>query len=110
MTDSAPSILSAQPWYTSAVQKSQVTAALSALLALSPKVGSLLGLHTPADVQAAVEAVFGVIALIAPVIGSIYRAHSTVQPLTLTQKAADAHPTNLTASAPIYQPPKDTPK
>jgi hypothetical protein len=136
MTDPAPSTLPAQPWYTSAVQKSQVTAAISALLALSPKLGSLLGLNTPVEVQAAVEAVFGVIALIAPVIGSILRAHSTVQPLTLTQKGADTHPTNLAVGAnappstpppivasapsaiippdptrpphPLYQPPKDT--
>jgi uncharacterized membrane protein len=82
----------AAPWYTSPVQKAQVVSLVSALIALSPKIGHFLGIKTPADVQLWVESLFGFFTIVAPIVGTIMRARSPLQPLTLTQKAADEHP------------------
>lgn len=94
-------IPTAAPWYTSPVQKAQVVAIVSALVALSPKIGQVLGIANPGQAAAWVETVFGFIALVAPILGSIWRARSKLQPLTLTQKAADAHPANIAAAAAV---------
>lgn len=90
--------LDAIPWYRSPQQIGLVTTAVSALIALFPKIGKMLGWNTPDDVSAGVTSVFGVIAVIAPIIGTFIRAKSTVQPLTLTKAAAEAHP-NTVANA-----------
>lgn len=87
----------AVPWYQSSVQKAQVAAAVSALVALSPKIGQALGIATPAAAAAWVETIFGAITLIAPIVGSILRARSALQPLTLTQGKADVHPATIAA-------------
>lgn len=105
----------AVPWYTSPVQKAQITAAVSAFLALSPKVGNWLGWKTPIDVQVGMETVFGFITFIAPIMGSLWRAKSALQPLTLTQAKADAHPATIaavssTTQGPVHaQPPPNAP-
>jgi hypothetical protein len=78
------------PWYKSPQQISHVTAAVSALIALSPKVAALLGNPAPEAVSMAVGGLFGFIAFLAPTVGAIFRAKSKVQPLVLTQKKADA--------------------
>lgn len=91
----------AVPWYTSPVQRAQVTAALSALVALSPKLGKLIGINTPADTEAWVEGVFGAITLLAPIAGTIWRARSQLQPLTLTKAGAAAHPATVAVTANI---------
>jgi hypothetical protein len=96
---STPAQLPATPWYNSKVQIAQVVALVSALTAISPKIASTLGLTSLAAIQTTVEAVFGTIAFIAPVVGTWFRAKSTVQPLTLTQAAADAHPATLVANS-----------
>ena len=99
-TTSPPTpVAAAAPWYTSQVQKAQVAAAVSALVALSPKVGAWLGVKTPADVSAWVETVFGFITLAAPLIGTVLRARSKLQPLTLTKAKAAAHPATIAAVA-----------
>lgn len=90
--------LDAIPWYRSPVQIAQVTTVVSGIIALFPKVGQLLGWTTPGDISTGVTAIFGVIAVIAPIYGSIKRAKSPIQPLTLTQTAADIHP-NTVANA-----------
>jgi hypothetical protein len=97
MSDTTTPSAAAAPWYTSKVQITQIATILSALIAISPKLGTLLGLPTPGAVEAAVEAVFGGIAVVAPIIGSIFRAKSPLQPLTLTQAGADAHPATIAA-------------
>jgi hypothetical protein len=94
----------AAPWYTSKVQIAQITALVSAFVAISPKVGNALGLKTAADVQTAVEAIFGAIAVVAPLVGTIFRAKSPLQPLTLTQSAAAAHPATVAAATPAIVP------
>ena len=87
--------LDAIPWYKSPQQIGLVTTAVSALIAVFPKLGQLLGWSSPGDVANGITAIFGVIAVIAPVIGTFIRARSTVQPLTLTQASADVHPNTL---------------
>jgi hypothetical protein len=94
--------LDAIPWYKSPQQIGLVTTAVSAFIALFPKVGQLLGWSSPSDISNGVTAVFGVIALVAPIVGTFIRAKSTVQPLTLTQAGADIHPNTLAnAAAPL---------
>jgi hypothetical protein len=85
----------AAPWYTSKVQIAQVVTLLSALTAMSPKIAATLGLTSLAAIQSTVEAVFGTIAFIAPLIGTWFRSKSPMQPLTLTQAGADAHPATI---------------
>lgn len=87
------------PWYESRVQLAQVVALASAGIAIFPKVGTLLGLTSLASVQSAVELLFGAIAFIAPIVGSIWRAHSALQPLTLTKAAAAIHPATIAVAA-----------
>lgn len=112
MTDDTQVQLDAIAWYKSPQQIAHVTTAVSALLALSPKlaahVGTAIGvdLSTPANVQATVEVVFGFIALVAPSIGAWLRARSKVQPLVLTQKKADA--ANAPAAPLAQSPPAKT--
>jgi hypothetical protein len=90
--------LDALPWYRSPVQISQVTAAVSALLAIFPKIGQMLGWTSPGDIANGVTALFGIIAIVAPIYGSFKRANSPIQPLTLTKTGAALHP-NTTANA-----------
>lgn len=85
------------PWYQSPVQKAQIIAAVAALVALFPRLGTLLGWSTPDAVRAGMEAFFGVAALAAPVIGMVLRARSKLQPLTLNQSNADVHPATIAA-------------
>jgi len=90
------------PWYRSPQQIGLVTTAVSALVAIFPKIGQLLGWSSPGDIANGVTAVFGAIAIIAPIIGTFIRAKSTVQPLTLTQAAAEVHPNTIAnAQAPL---------
>ena len=89
----------ALPWYKSPVQIAQVATFLSAAIALFPKLGTILGVTTPTDVTNFVQTAFGAIALIAPIIGTVLRARSTIQPLTLSQTAADNHPSTAMAKA-----------
>lgn len=92
------------PWYRSPVQVSQVTTVVSALLAISPKAAGLLGLTTPDQIAAAVQAVFGAVAILAPLVGSVLRARSSIQPLTFTKAGADSHPATMAAiAAPLEQ-------
>lgn len=80
------------PWYTSQVQKAQVVSAITALIALFPKAGALVGIKTPDQVAIWVESIFGIATLAAPIVGIIWRAASRLQPLTWTKKAAAAAP------------------
>ena len=85
------------PWYKSPTQIAMVSSAVSALIALFPRMGVWLHLTSPNDVVNAVTVIFGFIAVIAPVIGSVYRAKSSLQPLTLTAAAAAIHPSTIAA-------------
>jgi hypothetical protein len=107
MSTPIPVSAPALPWYQSPVQKAQVVAAVSALVALSPKIGSLVGIKTPAEASAWVESLFGAITFIAPILGTIWRARSALQPLTLTKAGAAAHPATVAATVaamPVSQP------
>lgn len=95
MADGDPQTLGAAPWYKSPVQIAQVTSLLSALVAMCPRVGVVLGLNSPNDVSNAVTTVFAFIAIAAPLVGTVLRARSTIQPLTLTQASADNHPATV---------------
>jgi hypothetical protein len=88
------------PFYKSPQTIGLVTTFVSAAIALYPKAGQLLGLNAPGAVERAVTTVFAFIALLAPLIGVIVRTKSTVQPITLTQAAADAHPVTQAAAVP----------
>jgi hypothetical protein len=92
-TPSGPAV----PWYESKVQIAQVTALISAIVAMFPKVGTYIGITTATQVAPWVETVFGFIALAAPLVGTVLRAKSKYQPLTLTQAGADSHPATIAA-------------
>jgi hypothetical protein len=81
------------------VQIAQVATFLSAAIALFPKLGTYLGITTPADVTNFVQTAFGAIAMVAPIVGGVLRANSTIQPLTLSQTAADNHPATAMAKS-----------
>ena len=111
MSTPTPVPAPAVPWYQSPVQKAQVVAAVSALVALSPKLGSLVGIKTPAEASAWVESLFGAITFVAPILGSIWRARSKLQPLTLTKAGAASHPATVAAEVaamPVSQHPATT--
>lgn len=94
-----PNTVGAVPWYQSPVQISQVTTFVSAVIAMFPKWGAAIGLTTPETVNTAVTTTFGFIALVAPFVGMILRAKSKIQPLTINQAKADAHPATAVAEA-----------
>lgn len=100
-----PNTVGAVPWYQSPVQISQVTTFVSAVIAMFPKWGTAVGITTPDQVNTAVTTVFGFIALVAPFVGMILRARSKIQPLTLSQAKADAHPATAVADARSTPPP-----
>jgi hypothetical protein len=97
--DPVPVAAAAIPWYQSRVQIAQVVSLVSAAIAMFPKVGTALGLTNLVAIQTAVETIFGTVALIAPLVGSIWRARSTLQPLTLTKAAAAVHPATIAVAA-----------
>lgn len=86
--DTTPTILPAEPWYTSPVQRAQVFASLSGIAAL---VIQLLDLQV--DV-AMINVKIGIVAQIVNVgfglWGILKRSSSEIQPLTLTKAGADA--------------------
>lgn len=99
MTLTDPNTLGAVPFYKSPVQIAQVTTFVSALIAMFPKWGAVVGLTTPDQVNTAVETTFGFIALVAPFVGMILRAKSKIQPLTITPTGAANHPATAVAAA-----------
>jgi hypothetical protein len=100
-TDTQPAALpgAAAPWYQSAVQKAQVSTAVAALVALSPKLGNLIGVHSSVEAAAWVETVAGIYAVASPLVGILWRARSKLQPLTLTRARAEVHPATIAAIA-----------
>src|SRR5882757_2251189 len=99
------------PWYRSPQTIGLITTAVAAAVALFPKLGVMLGLTSPGSISTAVENVAGIVALLAPVAGGIFRVKSKVQPLTLTQAAADIHPATVAATTPPPAPAtKEEPK
>jgi hypothetical protein len=90
-TTPAPVTAGALVWYKSPQQIGLVTTAVSAAVALFPKLGQALGLSSASAVSDAVTNIFGVIAFVAPVVGSFVRSRSKIQPLTLTQNSADTN-------------------
>jgi hypothetical protein len=92
--------VTAIPWFRSPQTIGLITTFIAAAVALFPKAGVLLGLTTPGAIQTAVENIAGVIALLAPVVGTVFRVKSTLQPITLTQAAADVHPVTIAAHVP----------
>lgn len=94
--------MNAIPWYRSPVYIGAIVTILSTLASLAPKTFSTLGLTSPDSISHTVDTVFQFIALGAAVFTAYKRSNSTVQPLTLTQAAADAHPA---ASVPPSKPP-----
>lgn len=94
-------ILPAIPWYRSPVVIAQVSAAASAIVAVLPKNDLItsLGLADPRQVASDVNTVFALIAGVASIVGVIVRAHSRVQPVTVTQIGASCHPNTLAVEA-----------
>jgi hypothetical protein len=94
--------MSALPWYKSQVLISQIVTVISAITAIAPKVATALGLTSVDAINQTVTAVFGVIAVAATAYGAVRRVNSPLQPLTLTQADADAHPATVaTQVAPV---------
>lgn len=95
------------PWYTSPVQKAQAVSAVTAMIALFPKLGTLLGIKTPDQIAIWVETIFGVATLIAPIVGVFWRASSKLQPLAWTKSRAATTPAvPIQAAPPVVVDPK----
>jgi hypothetical protein len=107
INDPAPLPGVAAPWYTSQVQKAQVVSAVTALIALFPKAGTLLGIKTPDQVAVWVESIFGIATLAAPLVGILWRSRSKLQPLAWTKARAAATPAvPIQAAPPVVVDPK----
>jgi hypothetical protein len=91
-------VLPSIPWYQSAVQRAQLSTAIGGLVALSPKIGNLIGVHTSDQAAAWVESVAGAFTVLAPIIGMFWRAFSKIQPLAWSKRLAAKHPANIAAS------------
>lgn len=78
------------PWYKSPVYIGAVVTVLSTLASLAPKLFALVGLTSPEAINTAVQAGFQVIALLAGIFTAVKRQTSPIQPLTISQKSADA--------------------
>lgn len=91
----------AVPFYKSPVMLANITAFVSAAIALFPKVGQALGLSNPSDVSNAVTTFFAFIAIAAPAVSTVLRAKSKVQPLTLTKAGAKANPNTVANTAAV---------
>ena len=87
------------PWYKSPVYVSGAATVVSTLAVLFPKAGAALGLTSPDLVNTTVNAVFEVIALVAGAVTTVSRARSPVQPIAVSQAAADAAKTPATQAA-----------
>jgi len=87
------------PWYKSPQMIAMVTSAVSAIIALFPKIGTMLGLTSATQVSDAITNIFSAIAIFAPIVASVLRARSTIQPLTLTQAKATAGITESTQAS-----------
>jgi hypothetical protein len=96
---SQPQTVGALPWYQSPVMIAQVVTAITAFTAIAPQVAVKFGLTDQSAITNTVSSLFGVIAFIATLYGAFKRKTSTVQPLTMTQAAADVHPATAVAKA-----------
>jgi len=92
MSTPDPDTLGAAPWYSSPVQISQITAAVSGVLTVFPQLANLIGLTDSTKITAAVT-------VAAAVAGAVFRARSKIQPLTLTKAKANSHPATVVADA-----------
>ncbi len=99
--------MNAIPWYRSPVFVSAAVSVVSSLIGLTPRLAVALGLTSPGAIQSAVDSVFQVIGLGAALYAAVKRQSSEIQPLTLSQKAADAHPANT--PTPVAPPPSAPP-
>lgn len=91
----APVTTGAIPWYKSAQEITNVTTALSAAIAIFPKIGQWLGITNLSDTGVLVTNAFGVAAFVVPLIGARVRWTSKVQPLTGTASGAADHPATV---------------
>jgi hypothetical protein len=85
------------PFYKSPVEMGLATTALAAVIAMFPKLGNLLGVHTTDDATALVKSIFGVLAFVVPIVVGIIHWRSSLRPLTVTAAAAAAHPATAAA-------------
>lgn len=92
-----PSTVGATPWYTSQVMIGTIVTILATMVGVFPKLGQLLGFTSTAVISNDVTAICQAIAFLAGVYTAIKRASASVQPLTLTQAAADIHPATKAA-------------
>lgn len=83
------------PFYKSPQTLGLITTFVSLSIAAFPKLGVGLGLTSPDTISAAVQNVMEVIGLVAAGLGTVYRVKSDVQPITLTQAAANVHPATI---------------
>lgn len=83
------------PFYKSPQTLGLITTFVSLSIAAFPKLGVGLGLTSPGAISAAVQNTMEVIGLVAAGLGTVYRVKSDVQPITLTQAAANVHPTTI---------------
>jgi hypothetical protein len=87
------------PWWKSPVYIGIAVSIVSAIFAHAPKVAAAFGLIDQASINAVVTDIFNGIGFLALIYAERKRANSTTQPLTLTQKSADAKTTPATQLA-----------
>ncbi len=100
MTDTGdPNTLGAAPWYTSAVYKGIAVSMATGVAGYLPGLFRWLGWTSPEAIHSGIELLFQGAALIAAGYALRKRTTSSIQPLTLTQAKADAHPATAVANA-----------
>jgi hypothetical protein len=87
------------PWYTSPVYKGIAVALICGIVSISPKVAASFGLIDKESINTFVTDLFQGIGMLSLVYAERKRAKSEIQPLTLSQKSADAKTTILTQAA-----------
>ena len=91
-------VLPAIPWYKSSVTRGALISFATLLGVLAPKLAAVLGLTSTNAISAVVDNLLIVCAAIAALSTFIARVRSPIQPVTLTQAAADVHPATIALS------------
>ena len=96
--------LPAIPWYKSSVTRGALTSFAALLVVLAPKLAVLLGLTSNDAISAVIDNLLIVAAALSALYTFIARIRSPVQPVTLTQAAADTHPATIASALAPHTP------
>jgi hypothetical protein len=91
----APVTAGAIPWYKSPIYIAAMTTVLGAIATLYPKAAAVIGINTPLGQTAFIELAGGLVTLAGGGVIWVMRQINKGQPITLTQAAANVHPSTI---------------